>query len=240
MDHLREYLPTDDDVLQLEPEELGGFVLEYFARDADTNDQPEAHLNRNNFGGELRQTHRYSERAVFAFMEAWEWLVREGLFVERDHGWYFVSRRGLRLRGRQGLATYRHSNLLPKGSLHPVIAERVWSAFLRGEYDTAVFQAFKEVEVAVRTGGRFLPTDIGKDLMVKAFNPTAGILTDTGAPESERQALQLLFMGAIGVFKNPSSHRHVALSDPREAAEIISFASLLMRIVDSRAPTSAA
>jgi uncharacterized protein (TIGR02391 family) len=198
--------------------------------------EPSAPLNRNNFAIELRQEFRFGERAVLAFLEAWEWLVRESLFVERSDGWYFVSRRGLRLKGRHGLESFRQGNILPKSSLHPVIAEKVWSAFRRGEYDTAVFQAFKEVEVAVREAAKLAATDIGKDLMSKAFKADTGPLTDTTLPESERQALQLLFMGAIGVFKNPGSHRHVALSNPREAAEMISFASLLMRIVDSRMP----
>ena len=235
---LQQYLPNAEAVLQLEPEELAGFLLERFAHEP--SEEPNDQLNRNNFSIELDHMYGNDQRVSYAFMEAWTWLEREGMFVEKpkSHGWYFVSRRGARLRGRQGLVAYRAANQLPTASLHPVIAERVWSAFLRGEYDTAVFQAFKEVEVAVRSACGFAATDLGKDLMAKAFNTGNGPLADGSLPESERQAMQLLFMGAIGLFKNPSSHRHVQLSDPSEAAEIISFASLLMRIIDSRTPAA--
>ena len=111
----------------------------------------------------------------------------------------------------------------------------MWSNFIIGKYDIAVFEAFKEVEVAVRTLGGFQLTDLGTDLMSKAFKADTGPLTDMALPQSERNSMLLLFMGAIGLFKNPSSHRHVVLTNPHEAAEMISFASLLMRIVDSRA-----
>jgi len=42
------------------------------------------------------------------------------------------------------------------------------------------------------------------------------------------------FIGVVGLFKNPSSHRHITLNDAEEAAEMISLASLLMRTVDIR------
>jgi uncharacterized protein (TIGR02391 family) len=224
-------LPTVDAVLQLEPEELASYLLEHLAGNSN-------HLNLHNLidasvGSTLMKHYKQDERVEEALREAWAWLEREGLIVPRSYG-HFISRRGKRIRSRQDFGAYRRSNVLPKASLHPVIAERVWPNFVRGDYETAVFQAFKEVEVAVRSAGGFPATEIGTALIGKAFKVSVGPLTDASLPEAEQLAMLNMFLGAVGLFKNPSSHRHIVLSEASEAAEMISFASLLMRIVDTR------
>jgi uncharacterized protein (TIGR02391 family) len=118
-------------------------------------------------------------------------------------------------------------------ALHPLLEGKVRPIFLLGDYETAAFKAMKEVEVRVRELAK-LPNDlIGVALMRQAFNPTSGPLTDASHEGGERQARSDLFSGAIGSFKNPTSHRPVTYTDPTEASEVVLLADLLMRILDS-------
>ena len=117
-------------------------------------------------------------------------------------------------------------------------AQKVWASFLRGDYDTAVFQAFKEVEVEIRKVAECADKDIGVGLLRKAFGES-GLLASPSTLEAEQQAFSDLFAGAIGSYKNPHSHRSVTI-ESTEAAEMIVLASHLLGIVDKRSSNDSA
>jgi hypothetical protein len=177
-----------------------------------------------------------------AIAEALSWLQSQGLIAEdfeQPQHFFFITKRGRALGSRADLEAYRKGRVLPAELLDATLVDKVQALFLRGDHDVAAFQAFKEVEVAVRKAAASLsPAEfgnelVGTNLMRKAFHPDAGPLTDKSAVYSEREAEMHLFSGAIGRAKNPGSHREVTMA-PEEAARLIIFASYLLSIVDQR------
>ena len=242
MSRLDELIPEVDILLALEPEELAAAILEMLNS---------SHEDPNNFHpSNIVGTYVGTNQAPYP-REAWEdvekalgeafmWLQREGLIARRmdgsayPAGWHFVTRRGRELSERQAVRHYRQASMLPRSLLHERIGERCWVSFVRGEYDTAVFQAFKEVEIAVREAGGYSDSDYGVSMMRKAFAVDDGPLTDGSSERSERQSLSDLYAGAIGSYKNPHSHRTVTINEPTDAIEMIMLANHLLRIVEAR------
>lgn len=238
------FFPPPAELIDLETEEVASFLLSYLCSEQELsgtglNVCAFGGFNRNNFvsGGALipyAQEHTFdADKIGRAITEAWSWLQREIMLapLPGKSDWEYVTTKGFKYRQKVDLETYRKGALLPKEVLDKVFAEKVYPLFLRGDYDTAVFQAFKEVEIRVRKQAKLTNSDYGVDLMRKAFNIDNGKLSKMTLAKGERQAMSDLFAGAIGLFKNPSSHRDVKLDDPSEAAEIILFASYLLRLI---------
>lgn len=242
MDTLTSLIPDVDVLMSLAPEELAEVVLRLAAEHRQNN---LIHLQSisSQIDGAPGTNSGYPQNrrmdAELALAEAWNWLVVNGLLIlepgyNGTNGYMLLSRRAQTLLSNGSFKTYVRSVSFPKALLHQVIADEVWLDIVRGDIETAVFKAFRAVEIAVREAGHFADTDIGTMLMRKAFDRSTGPLSDQQQPEAEREALAHLFAGAIGSYKNPHSHRTVTINDPTEAQEMVILASHLLRIIDSR------
>jgi uncharacterized protein (TIGR02391 family) len=241
MQELIQAIPDVDVLLALEPEELGAKMLFLLKKRRERMFFPttlvtEMWIERH---GHPEYPRNRMEDISLAITEALAWLQAQGLIVPAPddngrNGWMVLSRRARKFQDDAEFANFATARLLDKAMLHPRLRDRTWNAFMRGEFDVAVFQAMKAVEVAVREAGGFNDGDLGTDLMRAAFHVDRGPLTDMKAEPGEREARSHLFAGAIGSYKNPNSHRDVQFSDPREAVEIVMLANHLLSIVDAR------
>lgn len=102
------------------------------------------------------------------------------------------------------------------------------------DYELAVFKAFRFVEESVRAKAGLSESDIGVNLMSKAFNPNRGkLLIPACVSPAEQEGVHSLFRGAIAFFKNPSSHRTVNYENRLVAIQAIVVAELLLSILST-------
>jgi uncharacterized protein (TIGR02391 family) len=122
-------------------------------------------------------------------------------------------------------------------SLHPHIVAASGELFTDGHYASAILEAFKRVELRVRSQSG-LPGS-GQDLMARAFAgdpPPIDVRVEGGqSGEDEQEGFRFLFMGAIRGIRNPKAHEAVSQLDPQRTLEYLGFASILMRRLDDAA-----
>ena len=223
--------PPIETALELEPEELAVFVLRHLGMGL--------RMNRHNYTLSTQPEYiEYAGGQIEEFcrrlMEAWIWLEKEMFLAPRPASAgsdeFFITRRGNKVLEGHNFESYKKGHLLPSEGLDPILVRKVKPSFIGGDYDTAVLLAFKEVEIRVRDKAEYTTNEIGTSLMRKAFKSGSGPLADQSVEEGEQDAVCHLFAGAIGKFKNASSHRNVEYNDPNEVADIIHLANQLLRM----------
>lgn len=220
-----------DEAHSLPIDRLGILVLKHLVETREWNS-----YNFLNFGREQG----VPEHVLRCWSEALNWLISKNLVARGTPGQsssdaIFVTRLGSKTL-QTGLETIQAAERLDVALHHRL--EQVKAQFLLGQYELAAFAAMREVEIRVRELSGADSSLLGVKLMRKSFGD-GGNLTDPELDPGERVGLMELFAGAIGTFKNPSSHRQVDYADPTEASEVVLLADLLMRLLDRIAARTA-
>ena len=230
-------IPDSETVLSMSVPDLAGYVLESLMSAATISS---GNWHRRNFIGAAMQEYAPprtggNKDVAVAISEAWSWLEANGLICrnpEQDNEWFVATRLGRSAQNHDAVRKMVGAAELPGRFLHPDLLLHARPLFLQSRFDTAVFEAFKALEVAIRDAAGLGAGAIGVALAQAAFHPETGGLTDISVEKGERVALMNLMAGALGSYKNPSSHRRVQIS-VEEAREMILLASHLLRIVDA-------
>ena len=217
--------PTDEEIQNLPIDELAMRLLVHLVAIHPTG--PGAN--------ETSRSHFQQGSNRYQLTEAFDWLMNHGLVADNpgsSAGWQFITRLGRRVGSRpRPTEAFRFEERLAL-DLHPTIHERVRRCSCSASLRAAVLLATREVEIRVRHLAGEPSSSIGAPLMRKAFNPDNGPLADLAVDPGERVGVMELFAGAMGSFKNPSSHRPVDYGDPTIASEVVLFADLLLRMLD--------
>jgi len=119
-------------------------------------------------------------------------------------------------------------------NLHPEVIRSSSDLFADGHFEAAVSEAFKSIEVRVRTmtgSGQS-----GVKLMGEAFGGSDPRLSVARASsqsgKNEQEGFAALFRGSMLGVRNPRAHDLFQARDPQHALEYLGFASLLHRQLD--------
>lgn len=236
---MKSKLPPLGEIASLMPEELAPLVLQ----DLTSLEPSEStYFQIGSYCGQfdadirgLARSHEERIRTQRTLIEAWSHLERLGLIAPdiSQPGAVFVTRRGHEAaRSADAFRQAQQRAQFPPSTFHLELRGAPYDAFVRGNFQQAISDAFRIVEVRVRDASALEGN--GVPLMRAAFHEDRGPLRSDSADNAERQALAHMFAGAVGWFRNPAAHRHVPFDDVSEAIEQLMFASLLLRIVDER------
>ena len=221
--------PSPEQLRELSTPELGLVLLANLGNQANVDSLMISHksAHQNNDEPDV-------DRLLERVSDTWAWLVAEGCVgpdPKQSSGCYRVTERGQRLSEEGNLSNVFADQRIPE-DIHEQLRESR-TLFRAGRIELGVFAAMRAVEVSLRDKSGSSNDLIGVALARRALHPEKGPLADDRLERGELQAIADLYAGALGAFKNPTSHRVVDYEDPARAADVIVLADLLLRMLDA-------
>ena len=119
---------------------------------------------------------------------------------------------------------------LALSSLHPLVQKTASELYLNGHYRQAILDTYIALVETVKTKSGKSKLD-NTPLMQTVFSANKPILKVSNDPD-EQIGFMWLFTGAVMGIRNPKAHRLIEQNDPQRALEWLSFASVLLRVLD--------
>lgn len=159
----KQQLPSPDEIATLLPEELAPHILLDLAQ-IGPNSMDRGRLNIGNyctsFDADIHgptRSHQAREQTRQSLAEAWSLLITLGFIAsdtnQSNYGWYFVTRKGRdAAQSHEAFERGRRAAQFPATMLHPILRRATYDSLVRGNFQQAVAEAFRVVEVRVRDG----------------------------------------------------------------------------------------
>jgi len=115
-------------------------------------------------------------------------------------------------------------------NLHPLVQSVASQLYSDGHYRQAILDTYILLVDTVKTKSGRHDLD-GTGLMQTVFspkNPTIKVSNDSG----EQLGFMWMYSGAVMGIRNPKAHRLIQQKDPQRTLEWLSFASVLLRVLD--------
>lgn len=114
--------------------------------------------------------------------------------------------------------------------LHPLVQKIAGELYNNGHYRQAILDTYIALVDAVKVKSAKYELD-NTPLMQTVFSPKSPKLI-VSKDADEQQGFMWLFSGAVMAIRNPKAHRLIEQTDPQRALEWLSFASVLLRVLD--------
>ena len=115
-------------------------------------------------------------------------------------------------------------------ALHPIVQKVAGELYKNGHYRQAILDTYIALVDAVKVKSARYDLD-NTPLMQTVFSPKSPVVK-VSDENDEQQGFMWLFSGAIMAIRNPKAHRLIEQKDPQRALEWLSFASVLLRVLD--------